>query len=133
MRSYECTIALHPDLGDAGVQEQIDRIQSVITDNGGSVKQVAEWGPRDLSYPIRKERKGIFRVVVFDGEGATVSELERNMRISDHVLRYITIRIEADHEPLDLGPSRRASDDEEGSEETDLSGESAPAGADAAS
>ena len=91
MRSYECTIALHPDLGDAGVQEQIDRIQSVITDNGGAVKQVAEWGPRDLSYPIRKERKGIFRVVVFDGDGATVAELERNMRISDHVLRYITI------------------------------------------
>lgn len=113
MRTYECTIALHPDLGDAGVKEQVDRIQSIIRENDGTVKQVADWGVRDLAYPIQKERRAAFEVVVFEGGGSTVAELERNMRISDHVLRYITVRVDPDRPPLDFGRPRR-----EGGEET---------------
>ena len=114
MRSYESTIALHPDLGEAGVKEQVEKIQEIIATNDGEVKQVAEWGLRDLAYPIQKERRAIFQVVVFDGTGATVAELERNMRISDHVLRYITVRVDPDRPPLDIGQPKRSP--EEGGE-----------------
>lgn len=113
MRSYECTIALSAELGEEQVDEQIDKVGEIISTNGGSVKQVADWGMRDLAYDIRKERRAMFRVVVFDGSGATVDELERNLRISDHVLRYMTVRIDPDRPPLDLGRSRRAGDDED--------------------
>ncbi len=114
MRTYEITIALHPDLGEAGVKEQVEKIQEIISANEGSVKQVAEWGLRDLAYPIKKERRAIFQVVVFEGLGATVAELERNLRISDHALRYITVRIDPDRPPLEIGRPRRGPEDESG-------------------
>jgi len=114
MRTYEITIALHPDLGEAGVKEQVEKVQEIISANEGSVKQVAEWGLRDLAYPIKKERRAVFQVVVFEGGGATVAELERQLRISDHVLRYITVRVDPDRPPLDIGRPRRAEDDESG-------------------
>lgn len=107
MRTYEITIALHPELGDAGVKEQVEKIQEIITTEGGSVKQVAEWGLRDLAYPIKKERRAVFHVVVFEGEGATVAELERQLRISDHCLRYITVKVDPDRPPLDIGRAAR--------------------------
>ncbi|MBM4265754.1 MAG: 30S ribosomal protein S6 [Deltaproteobacteria bacterium] len=120
MRCYESTLALHPDLGEAGVQEQMERVRQIIAAHGGSIREVAEWGQRDLAYPIRKQRRAMFQVVVYDGTGATVSELERNLRISDHVLRYITVRVDPDRPPLDIGRQRRASsseDEDGGSEE----------------
>lgn len=123
MRTYEITIALHPDLGEAGVKEQVEKVQEIISANDGSVKQVAEWGLRDLAYPIKKERRAMFQVVVFEGGGSTVAELERQLRISDHVLRYITIRVDPDRPPLEIGRPRRT-DDESGEGE-----ESAPASA----
>ena len=112
MGSYESTLALHADLGDAGVQEQMERVRQIIAAAGGSVREVAEWGSRDLAYPIRKQRRAVFQVVVYDGSGATVAELERNLRISDHVLRYITVKVDPNRPPLDIGRQRRAGDDE---------------------
>ena len=69
MRCYESTLALHPDLGEAGVQEQMERVRQIIAAHGGSVREVAEWGQRDLAYPIRKQRRAMFQVVVYDGTG----------------------------------------------------------------
>jgi small subunit ribosomal protein S6 len=118
MRCYESTLALHPDLGEAGVLEQMERVRQIIAAHGGSVREVAEWGQRDLAYPIRKQRRAMFQVVVYDGTGATVSELERNLRISDHILRYITVKVDPNRGPLDIGRHRRASsEDEEGGSE----------------
>lgn len=114
MRTYEITIALHPELGDAGVKEQIEKVQEILSANGGSVKQVAEWGLRDLAYPIKKEKRAVFYVVVFEGAGETVDELERQLRISDHILRYITVRVDPDRPPLDIGRPRRGPDEGEG-------------------
>ena len=112
MSAYEITIALHPDLGDAGVKEQVEKIQEIITANEGSVKQVAEWGLRDLAYPIKKERRAVFQVIVFDGTGVTVAELERQLRISEHCLRYITVRIDPNRPPLDIGRAPRTEEGE---------------------
>lgn len=129
MRTYEITIALHPDLGEAGVKEQVDRAQEILSANGGSVKQVAEWGLRDLAYPIKKERRAVMYVIVFEGEGGTVAELERNLRISDHVLRYITIRVDPDRPPLDFGRPRRGEGGEGEGEGAEEAAPEAPAAA----
>lgn len=127
MRTYEITIALHPDLGEAGVKEQVEKVQEILTANGGSVKQVAEWGLRDLAYPIKKERRAVFQVVVFEGDGSTVAELERQLRISDHVLRYITIRVDPDRPPLDIGRPRRTDEESGEGDETAAPAATAPA------
>lgn len=124
MRTYEITIALHPDLGDAGVKEQVEKVQEIITANQGSVKQVAEWGLRDLAYPIQKERRAVFQVVVFEGVGDTVAELERQLRIAEPVLRYITVRVDPNRPPLEIGRPRR---DESGEGEEGATSEEAAA------
>ena len=124
MRTYECTVALHPDLGEAELKEQLEKIQQTITSNGGQIKQVADWGVRELAYLIRKERKAAFSILVFDGSGETVAELERNLRISEPVLRYMTVRIDPDRPPLDLGRGRH-SDSGEGEGENSEKAEAA--------
>jgi len=107
MQSYEAMIAYHPDLGEAGVKELVDRARQVIGANGGEVTQVVEWGLRDLAYRIQKQRRGMFYVIEFKGGGATVAELERNLRISDRVLRYITVKVDPNRPPLEPPRARR--------------------------
>jgi small subunit ribosomal protein S6 len=120
MGSYESTVSFHPDLGEAGVKDLVDRIQEIVAGSGGSVRQVVEWGLRDLAYPIRRQRRGTFWVVVYDGDGSVVNELERNLRISEQVLRYITVKIDPDRRPLELGKARPDFESEE--EESDAAG-----------
>ncbi|MEY4949633.1 MAG: hypothetical protein RL698_1844 [Pseudomonadota bacterium] len=107
MRSYEAMIAYHPDTGETGVKDQLERAKQIIAGAGGEVSQMVDWGSRDLAYRIRKQRRGQFHVVAFSGTGATVAELERNLRISDHVLRYITVKVDPDRPPLEPPRSRR--------------------------
>ncbi|HZR80601.1 MAG TPA: 30S ribosomal protein S6 [Candidatus Binatia bacterium] len=107
MRSYEVMIAYHPDTGDAGVKELLDRAKQVIGASGGELTQAVDWGVRDLAYHIAKQRRGIYYVIEFKGTGATVAELERNLRISDRVLRYITVQVDPDRPPLEPPRARR--------------------------
>ncbi len=100
MRAYESTIAFHPQCGDDAIQELLERAQEAIARNGGEVKEVADWGLRDMAYPIQHQRRAAFRIVVFQGDGKVVAELERNLRIFDPVLRYITVRIDPDRPPI---------------------------------
>lgn len=121
MSAYECTIAYAPETGEAGVQELLERARQIIAKNGGEPRETHEWGVRELAYPIRKEKRGLFYVLEFEGGGEAVSELERNLRIADPVLRYITVKVDPNRPPLDLSKPRR-----EGAEE---GGEEAPAAA----
>ena len=117
MRSYESTIAYHPDAGEAGIKDLVERAKQVIASNGGEVSQVVDWGARELAYRIMKQRKGVYVILEFKGTGATVAELERNLRISDRVLRYITVQVDPNRPPLEAPRARR-----EGGPD-DLSGE----------
>lgn len=107
MRAYEAMIAYHPDAGETGVADLLERARQIIAGAGGEVTNTVEWGQRDLSYRIQKQRRGLYHVIEFRGSGATVAELERNLRISDRVLRYITVRVDPDRPPLEAPRSRR--------------------------
>lgn len=129
MSAYECTIAYDPETGEAGVKELLERARQIISDNGGEPRETHEWGVRELAYPIRKLKRGLFYVLEFHGGGQAVAELERNLRIADPVLRYITVKVDPNRPPLDLSKPRR-----EGAEDAMEEGgaESAPAPAQAA-
>ena len=107
MRAYECTIAYHPELGADGVKEQIERTRQSITSKGGEDIQVHEWGMRDLAYPIQKLKRAQFYVIEYKGGGEAVAEVERNLRIADTVLRYLTIAVDPNRPPLELAGVRR--------------------------
>lgn len=112
MRSYEALIAYHPDIGESAIKDQIERVKQIIEGHGGEVTQVVEWGLRDLSYRIKKQRRAFYVILVFNGDGATVAELERNLRIFEQVLRYMTTQIDPNRPPIELHRPRRDTDED---------------------
>ena len=107
MRSYEAMIAYHPETGETALKDLLERAKQIVAGAGGEVSQVVEWGLRDLSYRIAKQRRALYYVIEFKGTGATVAELERNLRISDRVLRYITVQVDPNRPPLEAPRQRR--------------------------
>lgn len=91
MRKYETLMVLHPELPEAQVRETIDRAKRLIEGMGGQVRQMQEWGMRDLAYPIGKNSRGYYVLAEYSAQPAVVQELERTMKIADEVLRYISV------------------------------------------
>ncbi len=93
MRPYETLIVLSPVLG-AESQALIDKVQEVIRTRGGEVDASHDWGARKLAYPIQKQTDGRFFLLEYRAEGDAVAEVERTLRITDGVLRYISVQQE---------------------------------------
>ena len=90
---YETLFIVHPEQGGT-VKEFIDRFKGVIEGLDGTVSQVDEWGLRDLAYRIQKQTKGYYTLLQYRSSVRAVEELERNMKLSDGVLRYLTVRLD---------------------------------------
>ena len=93
MRPYETLLVLTNDL----VSEQqalLERFTGVITSGGGSIDASHDWGSRKLAYPIKKQAEGRYYLLEYKAEPAIVSELERTLRITDGVLRYMSVQQE---------------------------------------
>ena len=90
MRAYENLFIIRPDLDDETVASVVDKLSEVVTNNGGADLSVDKWGKRRLAYEIEDFREGIYVLMSFNGEARTAQELERIMKISDNVLRFLT-------------------------------------------
>src|SRR5687767_6305284 len=93
MTEYETTMVLRPDLGGDAVETTLDRVREVVKTGGGKLLAINHWGKKKLSYDIGKQARGIYVHTQYLGKGGMVAELERNLRISDNVLRYVTIKV----------------------------------------
>ena len=92
MRRYESVWVVNGDLPDEEVKASIDKFTKIITNQGGMLVGVEEWGRRKLAYPIQGTLRGYYVIADFAGMSATVKELERNYRIDDRVIRYLTVK-----------------------------------------
>jgi small subunit ribosomal protein S6 len=92
MRRYETVWVVNGDLPDEDVKAAIDKFTKIISGQGGTVVNVEEWGRRKLAYKIGNTLRGAYILVDFAGMPATVKEMERNFRIDDRVIRYITTK-----------------------------------------
>jgi small subunit ribosomal protein S6 len=88
---YETTFILEPGLDEARVNEEIDRASQWVRDLGGEVLEVQRWGKRRLAYEIGKKRDGIYTMMVHNGEGPLVKELERRLRLNESVMRVLSV------------------------------------------
>ncbi|MFP4975109.1 30S ribosomal protein S6 [Paenibacillus sp. CN-4] len=88
MRKYEVMYIIRPDIEQEAVQAAVDKFQGIIS-NGGEITKHEVQGKRRLAYEIKKFRDGVFVLVNFTAEPAVVTELERLMKISDEVIRYL--------------------------------------------
>ncbi|MDQ1710557.1 MAG: small subunit ribosomal protein [Frankiaceae bacterium] len=92
MRHYELMVILNPDLEEKTVAPSLDAFLGVIRDGGGSVEKVDIWGRRRLSYEIEKRWEGIYAVVDLVAEPATVKELDRQLNLSESIMRTKVLR-----------------------------------------
>lgn len=91
MPIYETLTILHPDLAEARVKEVLTWMQQLVENGQGKVFQVEEWGMRDLAYRIQKQRRGYYVRLEYEATPTALQELERNFRLSEEVLRFLSI------------------------------------------
>lgn len=89
------TYILNPVLDDEKFKELVEYVNKLITDNDGDIVEVDEWGTRQLAYPIDKKNSGYYVNLYFEAPKSTIEVVERNMRISDDILRYLTLKYDA--------------------------------------
>ena len=92
MRRYESVWVVNGDLPDEEVKATIDKFSRIITTQEGTLVGMEEWGRKKLAYKIKGTTRGYYVLVDYAGTPATVKELERNYRIDDRIIRYLTAR-----------------------------------------
>jgi small subunit ribosomal protein S6 len=103
-REYETIYILRPNTPNEGVAEVNTRIKGVIESMGGKVLKVDNWGKRRLAYEVAKERKGIYLYWLYLAQSGVVEECERNLRMLDNVIRYLTVKVD-ENVVVDARPS----------------------------
>src|SRR5262249_41423106 len=101
MPFYENVFIARQDVSSTQVDALADTFTNILTEQGGKVTKKEYWGLRNLAYRIKKNRKGHYVLFNIDAPPAALAEMERNMRLNEDVLRYLTVRVEE----LEEGPS----------------------------
>ena len=94
MRDYELTIIIQPELDEEDRTTLLGQVQEWITSLDGIVVKVDHWGQRKLAYAINNFRRGYYVALTIQIEGDNIRELERRLKISEPIIRYLTVRIE---------------------------------------
>jgi small subunit ribosomal protein S6 len=111
MSLYENIFIARQDATAAQVEALTDAFAAILTEQGGKVTKREYWGLRNLSYRIKKNRKGHYMLLNIDAPAAAVVEMERNMRINEDVLRLLTVRVETLEEAPSAMLQSRSRDD----------------------
>ncbi len=93
-RTYESVIIINAALEDDQVEATISRMQETITTHGGELIEVDKWGRKRLAYPIKKAKSGYYVVFRFSATTDLVATLERNYRLDENIIRYLTIQLD---------------------------------------
>lgn len=89
MRAYELVFIVSPEIEEDTTTEIVDKVSGWITDEGGKINQVEEWGRRKFSYMIRNHKEGQYYLFQVEMEPSLVATLERNLRLQEPILRYL--------------------------------------------
>jgi small subunit ribosomal protein S6 len=89
MRNYEVVLIIHPDLDEAALTGIVDKVKGWITDGGGVVDKADVWGKRRMAYVVRKQREGQYVYLETQMKPTFSSELERNLRLTESIMRFL--------------------------------------------
>jgi small subunit ribosomal protein S6 len=128
MTFYENVFIARQDISGQQADALADSFSQLIADNGGEVKKREYWGLRNLSYRMRKNRKGHYVLMNISAPPAAITELERTMRINEDVIRYLTLRVDQHEEGPSVIMQSRGSRDERQRRDRDRAGEVREAG-----
>jgi len=100
-RTYELMFIVRPDMTDEDLDKLISTLQSVVPPSGGNVVKVEKMGKRRLAYTVRRFHDGIYVLLVIEGGGPVIYELERRLRVSEPVIKFLTVRVDEEQKRLD--------------------------------
>lgn len=99
MRKYETLFIADSNLSADGIKDVKSKFENIITESKGLLVKWEEWGQIKLAYKIKKRSHGIYLLMIYAGDSYLVSELERNMRIDERILKYLTSKLEDHFDP----------------------------------
>jgi len=100
-RTYELMFIVRPDMTEEDQDKLISNLESAVSSSGGQVKNVEKMGKRRLAYTVRKFNDGLYILLTFEGGGGLVHELERRLRVSEPVIKFLSVRIDEEQKRLD--------------------------------
>jgi len=99
-RSYEIMFIVRPDVEEADLDKLIEGFQKNVTDGGGEIRSLEKMGRRRLAYTVRKFNDGFYVLLTIAAEGKLITEIERRLRVSEPVIKFITVRMDEEEKRL---------------------------------
>lgn len=109
MPLYEHVVIARPDISGQQAEALLEEMKGILAEGGGKVHKTEYWGLKNLSYRMRKHRKGHYGLLNIEADFPAVAELERRLKIHDDVIRFLTVRVE-EHEAGPSAPLQRRDD-----------------------
>ena len=110
MRKYELTYITKPDLEAGALAALIERVNGLVTSEGGTIVKISQWGLRQLSYPIRKYREGYYVFSIVELAAPTLARFEQRLRLMEDVIRYLIVRADENGKATDSQAADAASE-----------------------
>ncbi len=95
-RVYESAVIINAALDDPQIESVISQIKDTIINNGGEIREIENWGRKRLAYMIKKSKVGYYIIIRFNATPNLISKLERSYQLDEHILRYLTVKLDAD-------------------------------------
>ena len=108
-RSYEVMFILRPDLEEADSDKLIETFSGYVTGGGGTVKSTEKMGRRRLAYTVRKFNDGFYVLLIVEAPASLIAEIERRLRVSEQVIKFITVRTDEEEKRVNKIKAHRAS------------------------
>src|SRR5438034_8774914 len=100
-RTYELMFIVRPDMTEEDQDKLVSTLETAVASSGGKVKTFEKMGKRRLAYTVRRFHDGLFMLLTFEGSGGLVHELERRLRVSEPVIKFLSMRIDEEQKRLD--------------------------------
>ena len=100
-RTYELMFIVRPDMTEEDQDKLVATMEGYVATAGGAVKNVERMGKRRLAYPVRRLHEGIYVLLTVEGGGAVINELERRLRVTEQVIKFLTVRVDEEQKRLD--------------------------------
>ena len=100
-RTYELMFIVRPDMAEEDLDKLISTLETTVSSTGGTVKSVERMGKRRLAYTVRRFHDGLYILLTVEGSGAVIHELERRLRVTEPVIKFLSVRIDEEQKRLD--------------------------------
>ena len=107
VRQYELIYIVSPETSDEGVADLHNQVEGIVGQFGGQIEKSENWGRRRLAYEIKNYKEGTYVLELINGPGDLVKELGRRLRVSDHVIRHLIVRVDEDRQVADAIAAQR--------------------------